>query len=65
MLSAIQTALSGLAALTKQVEVTGHNVANANSEEFKKSNTELSQWRPGECSRRSERRVRRCYSPER
>ncbi len=41
MLSAIHTALSGLAAFTKQVEVTGHNVANVNTEEFKKSNTEL------------------------
>lgn len=41
MLSAIHTALSGLAAFTKQVEVTGHNVANANTEEFKRSNTEL------------------------
>ena len=50
MLYAIQTALSGLAAFTKQVEVTGYNVANVNSEEFKKSNTELSQWRPGECA---------------
>jgi flagellar basal-body rod protein FlgC len=41
MISAIQTALSGLAAFTKQVEITGHNVANIDTEEFKKSNTEL------------------------
>lgn len=41
MISAIQTALSVLAAFTKQVEVTGHNVANIDTEEFKKSNTEL------------------------
>jgi flagellar basal-body rod protein FlgC len=41
MLSAIHTALSGLAAFTKQIEVTGHNVANVNTEEFRKSNTEL------------------------
>ncbi len=41
MLSAIHTALSGLSGFTKQVEVTGHNLANVNTEEFKKSNTEL------------------------
>lgn len=41
MLSPMHTVLSGLAAFTKQVEVTGHNVANVNTEEFKKSNTEL------------------------
>jgi flagellar hook protein FlgE len=48
MLSAIQTALSGLAAFTKQVEVTGHNVANVNTNGFKKSRTELVAVETGE-----------------
>lgn len=41
MLFAIHTALSGLAAYAKVVEVTAHNVANANTNGFKKSRTEL------------------------
>ncbi len=41
MLSAIHTALSGLAAYAKQVEVTAHNVANVNTDGFKKSYTEF------------------------
>ena len=41
MLSAIHSALSGLAAYAKQVEVTVHNVANANTDGFKKSHTEF------------------------
>jgi flagellar basal-body rod protein FlgC len=41
MLSAIHTALSGLAAYAKQVEVTAHNVANVNTDGFKKSRTEF------------------------
>jgi flagellar hook protein FlgE len=41
MLSPIHTALSGLAAYAKQVEVTAHNVANVNTDGFKKSHTEF------------------------
>jgi flagellar basal-body rod protein FlgC len=41
MMSAIHTALSGLAAYAKQVEVTAHNVANVNTNGFKKSHTEF------------------------
>jgi len=41
MLSPIHTALSALSAFTKQVAVTGRNVANVNTEEFKKSNKGL------------------------
>jgi flagellar hook protein FlgE len=41
MLSAIHTILSGLAAYAKHVEVTAHNVANANTNGFKKSRTEF------------------------
>lgn len=41
MLSAIHTALSGLAAYAKHVEVTAHNVANVNTNGFKKSRTEF------------------------
>lgn len=41
MLSAIHSALSGLAAYAKQVEVTAHNVANVNTDGFKKSRTEF------------------------
>ncbi len=40
MISAIHTSLSGLAAYAKQVEVTAHNVANVNTNGFKKSRTE-------------------------
>ena len=41
MISAIHSALSGLAAYAKQVEVTAHNVANVNTDGFKKSHTEF------------------------
>jgi len=40
-MSAIHTALSGLGAYAKQVEVSANNVANVNTDEFKKSHTEL------------------------
>jgi flagellar basal-body rod protein FlgC len=41
MMSAIHSALSGLGAYAKQVEVSANNVANVNTDEFKKSHTEL------------------------
>jgi flagellar basal-body rod protein FlgC len=41
MISAIHTALSGLAAIGKQIEVIANNVANVNTEGFKKSKTEF------------------------
>lgn len=41
MISAIHTALSGLTAFAKQTEVSAHNVANVNTDGFKKSRTEL------------------------
>jgi flagellar basal body rod protein FlgG len=41
MISAIHTALSGLTAFTKQIEVVAHNVANVNTDGFKKSKTEF------------------------
>lgn len=41
MLSAIHSALSGLAAFEKEIEVTAHNVANVNTNGFKKSRTEF------------------------
>ena len=41
MISAIHTALSGLTAFAKQLEVSANNVANVNTDEFKKSNTEF------------------------
>jgi flagellar hook protein FlgE len=41
MVSAIHTALSGLTAYAKQLEVASHNVANLNTDGFKKSRTEL------------------------
>ncbi len=40
MISAIHTALSGLAAFGKQIEVVAHNIANLNTDGFKKSRTE-------------------------
>lgn len=39
MISAIHTALSGLSAFAKQIEVVAHNVANVNTDGFKKSET--------------------------
>ena len=41
MISAIHTALSGLTAIGKQIEVVAHNVANINTDGFKKSRTEF------------------------
>lgn len=41
MISAIHTALSGLTAVAKQIEVVAHNIANVNTDEFKKSKTEF------------------------
>lgn len=41
MISAVHTALSGLTAFTKQVEVVAHDVANVNTEGFKQSKTEF------------------------
>ena len=41
MISAIHTALSGLTAIGKQIEVGAHNVANVNTDGFKKSRTEF------------------------
>lgn len=41
MVSAIHTALSGLTAFAKQIEVAAHNVANVNTDGFKKSRTEF------------------------
>ncbi|MEQ1846483.1 MAG: flagellar basal body rod C-terminal domain-containing protein, partial [Nitrospira sp.] len=41
MISAIHTAFSGLAAFGKQIEVVAHNVANVNTDGFKKSQTEF------------------------
>jgi len=41
MISAIHTALSGLTAFAKQIEVVSHNVANVNTDGFKKSRTEF------------------------
>lgn len=41
MISAIHTALSGLTAFAKQIEVTANNVANVNTDGFKKSRTEF------------------------
>lgn len=41
MISAIHTALSGLTAIGKQIEVVANNVANVNTDGFKKSRTEF------------------------
>jgi len=41
MISAIHTALSGLMAFGKQIEVVAHNVANLNTDGFKRSKTEF------------------------
>jgi flagellar basal-body rod protein FlgC len=47
MISAIHTALSGLAAFGKQIEVVAHNVANLNTDGFKKSRTEFVEVQTG------------------
>jgi flagellar basal-body rod protein FlgC len=41
MIGAIYSALSGLTAFSTQIDVTAHNVANVNTNGFKKSRTEL------------------------
>lgn len=41
MISAIHTALSGITAFAKQIEVSAHNVANVNTDGFKKSRVDL------------------------
>jgi flagellar hook protein FlgE len=41
MIDAIHSALSGLIAFSTQIGVTAHNVANVNTNGFKKSQTEL------------------------
>jgi flagellar basal-body rod protein FlgC len=41
MIGAIHSALSGLIAFSSQIGVTAHNVANVNTNGFKKSQTEL------------------------
>ena len=41
MISAIHTALSGLTAIGKQIEVIANNIANVNTDGFKKSKTEF------------------------
>jgi flagellar basal-body rod protein FlgC len=41
MIGAIHSALSGLTAFSRQIEVTAHNVANVNTDGFKKSHTEF------------------------
>jgi flagellar basal-body rod protein FlgC len=47
MISAIHTALSGVTAFAKQLEVTAHNVANINTDGFKKSGTEFVELKAG------------------
>jgi flagellar basal-body rod protein FlgC len=47
MISAIHTALSRLAAFGKQIEVVAHNVANLNTDGFKKSRTEFVEVQTG------------------
>ncbi|MBM4127457.1 MAG: flagellar biosynthesis protein FlgC [Nitrospira sp.] len=41
MISAIHTALSGISAFGKQLEVSAHNVANVNTDGFKSSQTQF------------------------
>lgn len=41
MIGAIHSALSGLTAFSRQIEVTAHNVANVMTDGFKKSRTEF------------------------
>ena len=41
MIGAIYSALSGLSAFSTQIDVTAHNVAHVNINEFKKSRTEF------------------------
>ena len=46
-MSAIDTALSGLAACAKKIEVTAQNVANVNTDGFKQSRTEFIEVQTG------------------
>jgi flagellar basal-body rod protein FlgC len=41
MIGAIHSALSGLTAFSRQIDVTAYNVANVNTDGFKKSHVEL------------------------
>jgi flagellar basal-body rod protein FlgC len=41
MMSALDTALAGLTAFAKKLDVSAHNVANVNTDGFKKSRTEF------------------------
>lgn len=47
MIGAIHSALSGLTAFSKQIEVTAHNVANVMTDGFKKSHLEFVSVEPG------------------
>ena len=47
MISAIHTALSGLTAFGKQLEVSAHNVANVNTDGFKGSRTDFVEEQSG------------------
>ena len=47
MIAAVHTALSGLTAFAKQFEVSAHNVANVNTDGFKKSGTEFVEVQSG------------------
>jgi flagellar hook protein FlgE len=47
MISAIHTALSGLTAFAKQLDVSAHNVANVNTDGFKMSRTEFVEMQNG------------------
>ena len=47
MISAIHTALSGLTAFGKQLEISAHNVANLNTDGFKGSRTEFVEAQSG------------------
>ncbi len=47
MIGTIHSALSGLTAFSKQIEVTAHNVANINTDGFKKSHVQLVSVEPG------------------
>ena len=46
MISAIHTALSGLSAFGKQLDVSANNVANMNTDGFKNSHTEFVEAQP-------------------
>ena len=58
MMSALDTALAGLTAFAKKLDVSAHNVANVNTDEFKKSRAEFLEVEPGACSPSSKRMIR-------